>query len=41
MGSKFGKCNCKGWIKFCKYEMKLGLNNFELVNEGGSESIGT
>ena len=37
----------KGWIKFCKYEMKLGLNkiwistNFELDNEGGSEIIRT
>ena len=37
----------KGWIQFCKYEMKLGLNkiwistNFELDNEGGSGIIGT
>ena len=36
-----------GLIKFCKYEMKLGLNkiwistNFELDNEGGSEIIRT
>ena len=37
----------KGWIKFCKYEMNLGLNkiwiskSFEHDNEGGSEIIGT
>ena len=37
----------KGWIKFCKYEMKLDLSkiwkskSFELDNEGGSEIIGT
>ena len=37
----------KGWIKFCKYEMKLGLNkiwlikNVELDSEGGSEIIRT
>ena len=37
----------KGWIIFCKYEIKLGLSkiwkskSFELDNEGGSEIIGT
>ena len=37
----------KGWIKFCKYKIKLGLNkiwiskSFELDNEGGSEIIRT
>jgi len=43
----FAKAIVKGWIKFCKYEMKLGLNkiwkskSFELDNEGDSEIIGT